>query len=299
MTTSVALCTFNGEKFLKEQLDSILSQDIPVNEIVICDDASTDGTQLILKEYESKFPILFCVFINAENLGYVRNFEKALSLCTKEIIFLCDQDDVWHHDKVSVITQYFTNHPETGIVAHNLELIGSYNGNKTFWDLKNFCYKKQKFQQKDLLQSILIDGNIFPGMSLVIRKNLLNQYLPLQKVNTVIIHDYEIIIKGLRDEKFGLIQNTLGGYRQHDGQSIGYKELESTAHNNLEQIHLLSQHYLRIKNYISIFNLNQNIAVQFKAEIQARYSLFLAQFPFLKRILIHLKNKYYYKIIHF
>ncbi|MCZ2085200.1 MAG: glycosyltransferase [Flavobacteriales bacterium] len=299
MTTSVALCTFNGEKFLQEQLDSILSQDIPVNEIVICDDGSTDSTQLILKEYESRFPTLFCVFINSENLGYVRNFEKALSLCTQEIIFLCDQDDMWHQDKVNIITQYFTQHPETGIVAHNLELIGSYNGNKTFWDLKNFCYKEQKFQQKDLLQRILIDGNIFPGMSLAIRKNLLNQYLPLQKVNTVIIHDYEIIIKGLRDEKFGLIQNTLSGYRQHDGQSVGYKDGDSTAQNNLEEIHLASKQYLHIKNYISIFNLNENIAVQFKAEIQAKYSLFLAQFPFLKKIFIHLKNKYYYKIIHF
>lgn len=299
MTTSVALCTYNGEKFLKEQLDSILAQKIAVHEIVICDDASTDGTISILKDYETKFPELFHIFINPDNLGYVQNFEKALSLCKGDVIFLCDQDDVWHQDKVGVISQYFTQHPETRIVAHNLELIGSYNGNKTFWDLKNFCYKEQKFQQKDLLQRILIDGNIFPGMSLAIRKNLLNQYLPLQKVNTVIIHDYEIIIKGLRDEKFGLIQNTLGGYRQHDGQSIGYKELEFTAHNNLEQIHLLSQHYLRIKNYISIFNLNQNIAVEFKAEIQAKYSLFLAQFPFLKKIFIHLKNKYYYKIIHF
>ena len=103
MTKSVALCTYNGEKYLKEQLDSILSQEIPVDEIVICDDCSTDETTLIIKEYESQFPNVFCVFINAENLGYVRNFEKALSFCTGEIIFLCDQDDLWRKDKTQKI----------------------------------------------------------------------------------------------------------------------------------------------------------------------------------------------------
>ena len=299
MTASVALCTFNGENFLNEQLDSILSQEIPVNEIVVCDDGSTDRTSSILKEYQIKFPEIFRIFFNAENLGYVRNFEYALSLCTSDIIFLCDQDDVWNKNKTAVISNYFEKNPQIGIVAHNLELIGSYKGNQTFWDLKNFGLNEKKYTSQELLKHILVEGNIFPGMSLAIRKELLHQYLPLQKVNSIVIHDYELLIKALRDQKFAIVDEILGGYRQHDGQTIGYKEKETIPNDELAEIHLLSQHYLRIKDYIEIFNLDKKIGDELREKIKEKYSVFLRKFPIIKRIFIHMKNKYYYKIIHF
>ena len=138
MKTSVALCTYYGEKYLAEQLDSVLSQENPVDEIVICDDGSTDNTHSILQDYQARFPELFRIFINEKNLGYVANFEKALSLCTGDLIFLCDQDDIWHQDKVKFILHYFKENPLIGVAAHNLDLIGTYDGKKTFWELKNF-----------------------------------------------------------------------------------------------------------------------------------------------------------------
>ena len=76
MTTSVALCTFNGEKFLKEQLDSILNQTVTIDEIIVCDDGSTDATISILNSYKEKFPEIFNIYINEENLRSVKNFEK-------------------------------------------------------------------------------------------------------------------------------------------------------------------------------------------------------------------------------
>lgn len=298
MTKSVALCTYNGEKYLKEQLDSILSQEIPVDEIVICDDCSTDETISILKEYETQFPNIFRVFINAENLGYVRNFEKALSFCTGEIIFLCDQDDLWRKDKTQKILQFFSKNPKIGVVAHDLELIGNLEGGKSFWDLKNFNKLESKKSNEDLLSFILFEGNVFPGMSLAIRREILQNYLPLQKIDSIIIHDYEIIIKALHDKKFGFIEEKLSNYRQHENQSIGFREKKPTK-KNIAEFHLLSQHYLRVKKYIEVFNLNQKIAHDFQNEINLKYSVFLKQFPFFKRKFIHLKNKYYYKIIHF
>lgn len=297
MTTSVALCTYNGEKYLKEQLESILSQEIPVDEIVICDDASTDGTSAILKIYEKQFPLLFKVFFNDENLGYVQNFEKALSLCENQIIFLCDQDDIWFKDKTQKILQFAEKNPEKDVFAHDVELIGSSNRNLSFWDLNNFREKGKT--NKELLSFILSEGNVFPGMTLAIRQEILKNYLPLQKVDSIIIHDYEILIKALRDHKFGIIDEKLSAYRQHENQSIGYKEKNSVVKNDLKQIHLLSQQYLRIKNYTEFFLLDQKIATDFQMKIKKKYSVFLKQFPFFKRIFIHLKNKYYYKIIHF
>lgn len=299
MTKSVALCTYNGEKFLKEQLDSILSQKIAVDEIVICDDASTDGTISILKDYESKFPGLFHIFINSENLGYVQNFEKALSLCKGDVIFLCDQDDVWNQDKVGIIGQYFTDNPEIGLVAHDVELTDSSSGNQTFWEMKKFETREKELSSDELLEYILVTGNVFPGMSLAIRKKILADYLPLKKVDSIIIHDYEMIIKALRDEKFEIINNVLGTYRQHDAQSIGYKDRKKNPVNEITAIHLQSQHYLRIKNYIEVFKLNQNIGTHFRAEIKNKYSVFLKSLPLIQRVFTHLKIKYYYKIIRF
>lgn len=299
MTTSVALCTYNGEKYLREQLDSILAQDSPVDEIVICDDGSTDGTASILKDYETKFSNIFRIYFNSENLGYVRNFEKAMKLCTKDLIFLCDQDDIWYTDKVSDTINFFKAHSEIGIVAHDIDLIGSYEGKKTFWELQGFEATQKNYSQTQLLQHLLIDGNVFPGMSLTIRIELLKQYLPLQKVDSIIIHDYEIIIKSLRDGQFGLLKKTLGGYRQHESQSIGYNDFQPGEKNTIKEIHLLSQNYIRITNYIILFNLTDNIAVNFQNIMKEKYSKFLKQYSLIERLFLHLKYKYYYKIIHF
>jgi Glycosyltransferases involved in cell wall biogenesis len=95
MTTSVALCTFNGEKFLRQQIDSILNQSMKVDEIVVCDDRSKDATIDILNGYQKKYPSVFKIYQNESNLGSVKNFERAVSLCSNEIIFLSDQDDFW------------------------------------------------------------------------------------------------------------------------------------------------------------------------------------------------------------
>ena len=297
-TISVALCTYNGEKYLAEQLDSILSQENPVDEIVVCDDGSTDNTQSILQDYQARFPELFRIFINEKNLGYVANFEKALSLCTGDLIFLCDQDDIWHQDKVKFILHYFKENPLIGVAAHNLDLIGTYDGNKTFWELKNF-HSETKPSNQELLQHILSNGNIFPGMSLAIRKKTLHDYLPLQKIDSILIHDYELIIKALRDEQFGLIPKNLGAYRQHDQQSIGFRENEKSQTSELTKIQLRSEHYLRLQKYTTAFNLTPKIAADYRQEIKDKYSLFLKEFSFPNRMVIHLKNKYYYKILHF
>ena len=87
MKTSVALCTFNGEKYLRKQLDSILEQTVAVDEIVVCDDLSTDATLSILNQYKETFPNIFKIHANEKNLRSVKNFEKAISLCENEIVF--------------------------------------------------------------------------------------------------------------------------------------------------------------------------------------------------------------------
>ncbi|WP_320034597.1 glycosyltransferase family 2 protein [Halarcobacter sp.] len=96
---SVAMCTYNGGKYLKEQLDSIINQTYKNIEIIICDDGSTDNTIEIIKTYSKKYSFIK-LFQNETNLGFVKNFEKSISLCEGDYIALADQDDIWKVNKL-------------------------------------------------------------------------------------------------------------------------------------------------------------------------------------------------------
>ncbi|MGA8200434.1 MAG: glycosyltransferase, partial [Candidatus Sulfotelmatobacter sp.] len=106
-TISVAMCTYNGERFLQAQLESIAAQDRPPDELVICDDRSSDACPEIIKEFARRAPFPVQLVVNPENLGSTRNFEKAISLCRSEIVALADQDDIWYRHKLERIEKAF------------------------------------------------------------------------------------------------------------------------------------------------------------------------------------------------
>lgn len=99
---SVALTTYNGEKYLSEQLESIINQDYKNFEIIISDDNSKDKTIEIINDYKNKYSNIIVNF-NSENLGFKKNFEKAISLCNGEFIAFSDQDDIWTTNHLSIL----------------------------------------------------------------------------------------------------------------------------------------------------------------------------------------------------
>ena len=111
MTTSVAMCTYNGAQFIEEQLRSILDQTFHVEEVVVCDDRSVDETVAIIERVAKETSIPIHIHINETNLGCARNFEKAISLCNGDVIFLSDQDDIWMPNKVETIVNWFKANP--------------------------------------------------------------------------------------------------------------------------------------------------------------------------------------------
>lgn len=118
-SVTIALATYNGERFLPELLDSLFTQSYPsIIQIVSCDDNSTDATVQILKEYAQKDDRL-CVHQNKVNLGFVQNFAKAISLSEGDIIFLCDQDDVWWSNKVQRMVNALNKNHKAGFVFAN------------------------------------------------------------------------------------------------------------------------------------------------------------------------------------
>lgn len=113
---SVAMCTYNGERFLKEQIDSILTCMGKDDELVISDDGSTDHTMDIVKEYAEKDNRII-IFINKEH-GVVHNFNNCISCCRGKYIFLCDQDDVWLENKINKMVVVFKN-KKADLVIHD------------------------------------------------------------------------------------------------------------------------------------------------------------------------------------
>lgn len=113
MKTSVVLSAYNGEKFILEQLESIRIQTVPADEVIILDDCSTDNTAQICQDFITRHNLSHWHFeVNAQNKGFVKNFYAGFQKATGEIIFICDQDDIWQPNKVERTKYFFTNHPD-------------------------------------------------------------------------------------------------------------------------------------------------------------------------------------------
>lgn len=117
LTVSIALCTFEGERFLKPQLESFAAQTRLPDELVVCDDGSSDATLAILEAWAETVPFEVRILRNERNLGYAQNFGKTISLCSKDVIFLSDQDDVWEPEKIEKMTAVFEAEPDVGLVV--------------------------------------------------------------------------------------------------------------------------------------------------------------------------------------
>ena len=117
------MATYNGAVYLHDQLDSYLSQKRLPDELVVCDDMSTDETVVILEAFQKVAPFQVQIIKNRSNLGYTKNFEKALSLCTGDMIFFSDQDDVWLPEKINTVEKVFNDNPDMSLVIHDAELV--------------------------------------------------------------------------------------------------------------------------------------------------------------------------------
>lgn len=228
MKTSVAICTYNGEQFLNQQIDSILNQTHPVDEIIVCDDRSTDSTISILNSYKEKYPDLFKIYVNEKNLRSVKNFEKALSLCNNEIILLSDQDDIWIKEKVEKYLVHFEKRPDISVIASNGFGIDD-NGNLldiiSVWDIISYLKKAEK--KIDYYEIICFSGNIATGATMAIKKDFLQKTFPFPEIPEF-HHDEWIALIAASEKKFDFIDDKTFYYRQHTNQQVGGVFFENT-----------------------------------------------------------------------
>jgi len=220
LSFSVALCTYNGSRFLPEQLQSIRLQSRPPDELVICDDCSTDNTVQIVENFavDAPFPVRFQV--NPRNLGSTKNFELAISRCHGDSIALSDQDDIWHRDKLARIEGIFLGSPAAGAVFSDAEVVDEQLAplGYTLWDRYGFTGKRQRHLVEGRAFQVLLDKNAATGATLAFRSSLKKWVIPIP---SCWMHDAWIAVVAAALSNLSIIEEPLIQYRQHAQNQVG------------------------------------------------------------------------------
>ena len=216
------MCTYNGAEFLPAQWESILAQSRKPDEIVVCDDGSSDQTRSLLEKFASESPIPVTLHFNQKNLGSVKNFEQAIRLCTGSIIALSDQDDVWRNDKLQIIEIAFNESANVGLVFSDAEIVDE-NLNplgRRMWSEVCFDPYKQKLIARGRALEVLITGWTVTGATMAFRSEFVNLSLPIPD-GIAMIHDGWIALTTATVAAVVAIDEPLIKYRQHEKQQIG------------------------------------------------------------------------------
>jgi len=213
MKISVCMATYNGAQFVVRQLDTVLKQLGPDDEVIVIDDRSKDNTvQVIEKTYGSKVQ----VHINKTNLGAIKSFEKAISFATGDILFLCDQDDLWEDNKVQVVLKAFEEE-EAELVIHDAVVV---DGN-----LEVLNQSWNNYNHNNINQGILgnILKNAYTGAFMAFKKELVSVILPFP--TEIEMHDQWIaLVCMMKKKKIVFIDQPLMKYVRHGGNVTGMKK---------------------------------------------------------------------------
>lgn len=243
VTVSVAMCTYNGERFLQQQLDSLASQTRQPDEVVVCDDCSTDNTVAILDRWAESVPFSVRIIRNQSNLGCFHNFENALKNVEGDVVFLADQDDVWHSNKIEVMLNVFEKNPNVGLVFHNTNVIDA-AGNDLGLDEVELRGAWRLTTYMRQLSPNLDKHPITSGCCSAIRRTIIQKILPLEELFG---HDGWIYLFAPAFADVVTIPDKLISYRCHDSNISVRADLN-------EQIHHFDQ-YVRdyYKNEVYLF----------------------------------------------
>jgi hypothetical protein len=232
---SIAMITFNGARYVQEQLDSIASQSRPPDELIICDDGSNDGTPKILEMFAMKAPFPVRLVFNEKNLGYVKNSEKAIGLCTGEIIFLADQDDVWLPEKVACVEKVFTRFPRAGIVFSNAEIVDQHLRplGSDLWQKADFNRSRQRRLTQGSAFEVLFKGNVVYGTTMAFRSSFNDLILPMPSDWDA---DEWIALLISSSASLAALNHRLVKYRQHSSNLWGAPEGTNTVREQLARV---------------------------------------------------------------
>jgi glycosyltransferase involved in cell wall biosynthesis len=264
MKISIAMCTYNGAKFLSKQLESFVNQITMPNELIICDDSSTDDTIAILKAFSLTAPFQVSIHQNTTQLGVVKNFEKAIGLCTGDLIFLADQDDLWAQEKVKFMYSFFVENPKCQLLFTDAVLIDEFDRalpTSSLWTQIEFSPNMQsKLKHPEYAFWHYIKGNNYTtGAASAFRSSLLKNALPFPKVkNNDWYHDWWLSLNAANKKGLFFTPEKLTKYRIHRNQQVGIGEGAAMQNQNFN-ILKYKYTYARKYSFGMLYRLKMNI----------------------------------------
>ncbi len=257
MKTSIVMTTYNGAKYLKEQLDSLRLQSAQVDEVIIFDDKSNDEqTTELINKYILDYKLdCWKLIINEKNLGWKKNFINAINFSSGDLIFLCDQDDIWELNKVEVMKNTIVSNPEISLLTTNYKTLNLRNEKL----LRNKALKiknNAKLEKVKLTPIFYLVGR--PGCTYCFTKEFRDEYINYWTADYP--HDELLWISAIFTGKLYRINLPLITFRRHGNNATGY-------HGNLSLEYRLSQ---VIKELEFITKISEKI---FSAEIKKNKNL--------------------------
>lgn len=217
---SVAMCTHNGVRFLSQQLSSIAAQTRLPDELIICDDCSTDNTMAAIREFAASVPFEVRPSVNEERLGTTKNFDKAISRCQHEIIVLSDQDDIWHPQKLERLAKILEQSERFGATFSDAQLIDENSRalEKSLWNSYGVSSRDQERFETGHGLGVLLKHPSVTGATLAFRSRFRNLLLPIPSKQH---HDLWISTLITAVSHIAPVREMLVQYRQHGAQQIG------------------------------------------------------------------------------
>ncbi len=215
------MCTYNGERLVQDQLDSILAQTRRPDEMIVCDDGSRDGTVEVLREFADRSPFPVKVIVNTENLGATRNYQQAIGQCSGDLIAFADQDDVWLPRKLEKMEIMFADKPALGavfsdanVVDESLRPLGY-----TLWKSLRFNTRERCLARNGKSLDPLMKHNIASGATMAFNARLYGRLiLPIPEG---CLGDHWMALICAAIGQLGMIEEPLILYRKHPAQMIG------------------------------------------------------------------------------
>jgi glycosyltransferase involved in cell wall biosynthesis len=252
------MTTYNGERFIEEQLRSIKNQTLLADEVVIFDDCSSDRTVEIVEAFIKEYRLNWTICANKCNVGYIENFYKAIEATTGDIIFLCDQDDIWHLDKIEKMVYLFQKQKSihtlcTGfrkIDEHSNPEIAKQKPGYTNYGMIKGCMPQQGL--KKIALKYILQANISPGCTLAFTKTCKEIYIT--NASKLWCHDWELCIFGGMIDGLFFYNEELTDYRLHASNTIGLKDTLTGSFKNEKEhsrIELAQMEFERIQLYIT------------------------------------------------
>ncbi len=234
MKISVAMATYNGERYIKQQLDSLLNQTLKIDEFVIVDDCSYDETYKIVCNYAEKNAddYAWTILRHSCNAGYKKTFYEAIKYAKGDIIFLCDQDDIWCINKVEDMIKLFNENSCIKLLACSFSMIDN-NGHlmeagKTLFTENNglILYKNYRLNSVHAIDfKTVCERNISMGCTMAFKNEIARKYLTYSSCDMP--HDWELAFIAGLDNSLFYYNKSLIQYRLHGQNTIGLKKQRS------------------------------------------------------------------------